>query len=209
MSRSGLLSRLLGREADEDNSGAYYSGEDIETRRSRRRRRGGLEEEGQQPRVFTVERVAEVITELPPGVPRESALLIVRKTLDAAGVNLSELDMSTRGQESKLSSEIELARNRQKEVREKTQEQVSSLEEEIRKAIEDCENIVAYEESKISHASATLEGVRRVRAFFELPKTEGEGSTGPDEQGTQQVRGAFDVEKAQISDTPPYPGGSS
>jgi hypothetical protein len=209
MSRSGLLSRLLGREADEDDSGGYYSGEEIETRRSKRRRRGGLEEEGQQSRVFTVERVAEVITELPPGVPRGSALLIVRKTLDAAGVNLSELDMSTRGQESKLSSEIELARNRQKEVREKTQEQVSSLEEEIRKAKEDCENIVSYEERKISHASATLEGVRRVRAFFELPKTEGEGSTGPDEQGTQQVRGAFDVERAQISDTPPYPGGSS
>ncbi len=207
MSRSGLLSRLLRREADEDDSGAYYSGEEIETRRSRRRR-GGLEEEGQQPRVFTVECLAEVITDLPPSVPRESALLIVRKTLDAAGIKLSELDMSTRGQESKVSSEIELARSRQKEVREKTQEQVSSLEEEIRKVKEVCENVVAYEERKISHASAILEGVRRVRAFLELPKTEGEGSTGPDEQGTQQVRGPFDVERAQISDTPLYPGGS-
>jgi hypothetical protein len=117
MRGSDLLSRLLGREADEDDSGAYYSGEEIEPRRSRRMRRsgGGLEMEGQQPRVFTVERVAEVITDLPPGVPRESGLLIVRKTLDAAGINLSELEMSTRGQESKLSSEINLARNRQEE----------------------------------------------------------------------------------------------
>jgi hypothetical protein len=48
-----------------------------------------------------------------------------------------------------------------------------------------------------------------VRAFFELPKTEGEGITGPAEQGTQQVRRPFDVERAQISDTPLYPGGSS
>jgi hypothetical protein len=213
MSRSGLLSRLLGREADEDDSGGYYSGEEIETRRSRRSSsrssRGGADEEEPPLRDLITERVAETIADLPAGVPQESALLIVRRTLAAAGVKLSELDMSTRGQESKLSSEIELARSRQVEVREKTQEEVSSLEEEIRKAKEDCENVVSYEERKISHASATLEGVRRVRAFFELPKTEGEGSTGPDEQGTQQVRGAFDVERAQISDTPPYPGGSS
>jgi hypothetical protein len=206
MSRGTFLSRLLGGDADENDSGAYYSGEEIETRRSRRRR--GELEEGQQPQVFTVERIAEVISDLPPGVPRGSALLIVRKTLDAAGTKLSELDMSTRAQESKLSSEIKLARSRQKEVREKTQEVVCSLEEEIKKAKEDCENVVAYEERKISHTSATLEGVRRVRAFFELPQTEGEGSTGPDEQGAQQVRGSFEVERAQHSDTPLYPGGS-
>jgi hypothetical protein len=208
MSSSGLLSRILGRAADEDDSGAYYSGEEIETRRSRRSRRRGLEEEGQQPQVFTVERVAEVISDLPPGVPRGSALLIVRKTLDAAGVKLSELDASTRAQESKLSSEIELARSRQKEVREKTQEEVRSLEEEIRKAKEACDSVVTYEERKISHASATLEQVRRVRAFFELPQTEGEEISGPDEQGTQQMRGPLDVERAQISDTPLHPGGS-
>ena len=58
------------------------------------------------------------------------------------------------------------ARKRQEEVRQKTQEQVRSLEEEIKKAKEDCEGIVSYEEEKISRAWATLEGVRRVRAFF-------------------------------------------
>jgi hypothetical protein len=90
-------------------------------------------------------------------------------------------------QESRLSCEIELARSCQKEVQEKTQEQVRSLEEEIRKAKEACSDIVSYEEEKISRAWATLEGVRRVRAFFELPETEGEEDTGPAEQGTQQV----------------------
>jgi hypothetical protein len=43
---------------------------------------------------------------------------------------------------------------------------VRSLEEEIRKARDACEDIVSYEEKKISRAWATLEGVRRVRAFF-------------------------------------------
>ena len=100
--------------------------------------------------------------------------------------------------------------NRQKEVREKTQEQVRSLEEEIRKAKEACEDIVAYEERKISQASATLDQVRRMRAFLELPKTEGEGDTGlPAEEGTQQqVREPVNVNRAQISDTPLYRGGS-
>ena len=161
------------------------------------------------PRDFLVESVAEMIAELPPGVPQESAVLIVRRTLAAAGVKLSELDASTQVQESRLISEIGYARNRQAEVRQKTEEQVRSLEEEIRKANEACEDIVAYEERKISHASATLEGVRRVRAFFELPKTEGEEDTGlPAEEGTQQqVREPFDVDRAQISDTPLYRDG--
>jgi hypothetical protein len=214
MCADGFLSRMLGRDTDEYDSRAYHLSEEVEPRRSRRSRRSGsrgvADEEKPPPRDLITERVAETIADLPPGVPQESAVLIVRRTLAAAGVNLSELDASTQAQESKLNSEIGLARNRQKEVREKTQEQVSSLEEEIRKAKEDCENIVAYEESKISHVSATLEGVRRVRAFFELPKTEGEGDTGlPAEEGTQQqVREPVNVDRAQISDTPLYRGGS-
>jgi hypothetical protein len=209
MSADGFLSRMLGRDTDEYDSGAYYSSEEVETRRSRRSSssRGVPDEEKPPLRDLITERVAETIADLPAGVPQESAVLIVRRTLAAAGVKLSELDASTKAQESKLNSEIGLARNRQKEVREKTQEQVSSLEEEIRKAKEACENVVAYEEGKISHASATLEGVRRVRAFLELPRSEGEGSTGPDEQGTQQVRRPLDVERTHISDTPLYPGG--
>jgi hypothetical protein len=96
------------------------------------------------------------------------------------------------------------------EVREKTQEQVRSLEEEIRKAKEACEDIVSYEEEKIARASATLEGVRRVRAFFELHESEGEEDTGPLYQGTQQqvLEPAADADRTQISYTPLYtPGG--
>src|SRR5215207_8547244 len=217
MSAEGFLSRMLGRDTDDeyDDSGAYYSSEEVETRRSRRSssRRVPDEEEllppppPPPPRDFIVERLAETISDLPEEVPQESAVLIVRRTLAAAGVKLSELDVSTQAQESKLNSEIGLARNRQEEVREKTQEQVRSLEEEIRKAKEACEDIVSYEEEKISRAWATLEGVRRVRAFFELHESEAEEDTGPLYQGTQQVLEPADVDRAQISDTPLYPGG--
>src|SRR5918998_3658454 len=205
MSAEGFLSRMLGRDTDDeyDDSGAYYSSEEVETRRSRRSSsREVLDEEEPPPRDFITERVAETIADLPEGVPQESAVLIVRRTLAAAGVKLSELDASTQAQESKLNSEIGLAQNRQVEVREKTQEQVRSLEEEIRKATEACDDIVSYEERKISQAWATLEGVRRVRAFFELHETEGEENAGPLYRGTQQVLEPADVDRAQISDTP-------
>jgi hypothetical protein len=211
MSANSFLSRLFGGYANDDDS-RTYSAEEIETSSSRSRRRSRRvpdeEEVLPPPRDLIVERIAETIAELPAGVPQESAVLIVRMTLAAAGVKLSELDASTRAQESKLSSEIGLARNRQEEVREKTQEQVRSLEEETRKAKEACDDIVSYEERKISQASATLEGVRRVRAFFELHETKGEEDTGPLDRGTEQVLRPFDMERAQISDTPLHPGGS-
>src|SRR5215203_2065998 len=220
MSADSFLSRMLGRDTDEYDSEAYYSGEEVETRRSRRSRSRQVDDEEEllPPRDFIVERVAETIADLPEGVPQESAVLIVRRTLAAAGVKLSELDASTQAQESKLNSEIGLARNRQEEAREKTQEQVCSLEEEIRKAKEACEDIVSYEEEKISRAWATLEGVRQVRAFFELHKSEGEEDTGPLYRGTQQVLEPADVDRTQIlepadvdrtqiSDTPLHPPG--
>ena len=204
MSTNGFLSRLLGRDMVENDSEAYYSGEEEVGPRGGRWK--GEPEEGHRPLGHTIERVAETIADLPAAVPRESAVLIVRRTLEAAGVKLSELDASTRAQESKLSSEVGLARARQKEVSEKTQESVRSLEDEIRKAREACENIVLYEERKISGASATLRELRRVRTFFELPGAEVEDNAGPDEQGTQQqqqkVHEPFDLEQAQIFDTP-------
>jgi hypothetical protein len=191
MSAEGFFSRMLGRGTDEYDSGTYYSSEDVETRRSRRSRSSSSswavpdQEEPLPRRDFIAERVAETIAELPEGVPQQSAVLIVRRTLAAAGVKLSELDMSTREQESKLNSEIGLARRRQEEVREKTREQVRSLEEEIRKAKEACGDIVSYEEEKIARDSATLEGVRRVRAFFELHETDAEENNSLAEQGTR------------------------
>jgi ribosome-binding protein aMBF1 (putative translation factor) len=51
-------------------------------------------------------------------------------------VRVEELERSTRAREAKLSSEMELARSRQRELRERTDEVVRSLEEEIRRARE-------------------------------------------------------------------------
>src|SRR5215207_11148367 len=171
MSANGFLGGLLGRDAREDDDpGTHRPGEEIATTtRSSRRSgtRGAAPQEGhhqQQPRGLTVESLAGAIADLPPAVPRESAVLIVRKTLDAAGVRLSEVDASTRAQESRLTSEIGLVEDRREELREKTQETVRSLqeeirktqetvrslEEEVRKAREACDEVVAYEERKIS-----------------------------------------------------------
>jgi len=143
-----------------------------------------------------------MIDDLPSDVSQESAAYIVRRALVAAGIELSNFDRSIQAQVSNLSSEIELARDRQKEVQEKTEETVRSLEEEIRKAREGRDSIVAYEEKKISSASATLKEVRRVRAFFGLLETEGGENAGSPEQGIHilepsnvartQVRRRFD-----------------
>jgi hypothetical protein len=194
MSGGGFLSRLLGSDADEDDS-STYSAEETGTRRSWRR--GELEEE-QPPRGVSIQRIAETIAELPSSVPREHAVLIVRRTLAAADIKLSELDASTRAQESKLSSEIELARKQQKEVQEKTTETVRSLEEELRRTREARDGVIAYEEEKISRALATLKEVRRVRAFFDLPETEGEENTARIDHQGAQVLEAFDVGRTPL-----------
>src|ERR687886_1882341 len=186
MSQGRLLSRLLGRDEDDSMS---YSAEEIETRGSSKKEEPG---EGQQPRGFSIQRIAETIADLPSTVPREHAVLIVRRTLAAAGIKLSEIDVSTRALESELSSEIGLARNQQKNVREKTAETVRSLEEEIRKAQEACDGIVTYEEEKISRATAAVKEARRVRAFFDLPEMEGEKNTGRTDKGVQVLE-TFDV----------------
>ena len=204
---------FLGRDAHEDDDPGthHHFGEEIGTRRRRRFGTRGVapEERQQPPRGLTVERLAGAIADLPPDVPRESAVLIVRKTLDAAGVRLSEVDESTRAQESRLSHEIGLAEERRKELREKTRETVRSLEEEIRKATEACEDVVAYEERKISRDRALLGEVRRVRAFFELPETEGGEGAGPAGRGTQQIpnpSNAVEEGRRRISDSPSGPG---
>src|SRR5215207_2056865 len=217
MSANGFLGGLLGRGTREDDDpGTHHPGEEIATtttmRRSRRRSgtRGAAPQEGHhQPpqRGLTVESLAGAIADLPPAVPRESAVLIVRKTLDAAGIGLSEVDESTRAQESRLSSEIGLAEDRQEELREKTRETVRSLEGEIRKAREACDEVVAYEERKISRDRALLEEVRRVRAFFGLAEAEGEEGTGPAERGTRQIPEPSDVAgRGRTFDAPFGPG---
>ena len=203
MGANGFLGGLFGRDAHEDDLRTHHIGEGIATTRRRPGKRGAVPQEGhQQPRGLTVERLAGAIADLPSAVPRESAVFIVRKTLDAAGVRLSEIDASTRALESKLSSEIGLAENRHKEFWEKTQETVRSLQEEIRKAREACEDVVAYEERKLSRDRALLGEVRRVRDFFGLAEAEGEEDAGPAEQGTQQIHNPSDVGRRRISDAP-------
>lgn len=198
MSERNFFSRILGGGADEDET-RVYSAEEIGTRRPRTR--GGREAEEEQTLPgFTVERAAEIIDDLPPEVPRDSAVQIVRGTLKAAGINVEDLEKSTRARKSKFSSETELAQNRQKELREKTDEVVRSLEEEIRKARETCEVGIAEEEGLISRMSKSQENIERVRAFFGFPEVE-EEQVGDE----TRVMDSFDADKTQVMRRPDSP----
>jgi hypothetical protein len=195
MSVNSFLSRIFGKDTKEDKT-RIDSAEEIETRRSRR----GEPEEGRQRWGFTVERAAEMIDGLPSDVPRESAVRIVRGTLAVAGIEISELDRSIRARVSKLNSEIEFARNRQKELREKTDEVVRSLEEEIRKARETCEVGIAEEEGLISRMFKSQENIERVRAFFGFPEVE-EEKVGDE----TRVMDSFDADETQVMRRPDPP----
>jgi hypothetical protein len=184
-----ILQRLKAvvRRDDDVEESSTYSAEEVGTRRFKR---GGSEEERQPPQGFTVERierVAEMLDELPSDVSRESASHIVRATLTAAGIELSSFDRSTSERASKLSSEIEIARSRQKEFRERTEETVHALEEEIRKAREACEAALIEEKTKIARASAALKEVESVRAFFDFPKIAGDENIGLNDQVTHPL----------------------
>src|SRR3712207_1670273 len=159
--RQRFLSRMFsGIDADEGT--AVYSAEEVEL----------TAEETVEPRGFTVERAAEVIKNLPPEVPRLSAVRIVRGTLEAAGIDIADLATSTGARESKLNSEIELSQSRIQELREQTEEVIRSLELEIRKAREARDSGISEEERKIAGARSGLEDVGRVRDFFGLEDLE-------------------------------------
>ena len=208
MSERGFFSRILGGDTNEDET-RVFTAEEVGTRRSE----GGEEpdEEEQRPQGFTVERASEVIDDLPPDVPRESALRIVRGTLTAAGIKVEDLERSSRVRESKLNSEMDLARARQEEIRRGTEEVVRSLEEEIRKAREDRDTGIAQEEDRISRASAGIEGIKRVRAFFGFPEPEEERIAGPAEDPPMdetRVFESFDEDETQILRRSDLPGGA-
>jgi hypothetical protein len=208
MSEKGFFSRILGGDTNEDET-RVFSAEEVGTRRSEGREEP--DEEEQRPQGFTVERAAEVIDDLPPDVPRESALRIVRGTLTAAGIKVEDLDRSSRVRESKLNSEMDLARARQEEIRRGTEEVVRSLEEEIRKAREDRDTGIAQEEDRISRASAGIEGIKRVRAFFGFPEPEEERIAGPAEDPPMdetRVFESFDEDETQILRRSDLPGGA-
>jgi hypothetical protein len=89
---------------------------------------------------------------------------------------------------SELSSVVELARKRQEEFQEKTEATVRSLQEEIRKAREARDTILVEEERMISRASAALNEARRVRAFFDFPKTDEDENIALIDEATQPLR---------------------
>src|SRR5215213_7540106 len=154
MSEGGFFSRIFGGSAPEDET-RVFSPQELRRKESSqgepareepaREKPGREEPEEEQRGGFTVERAVGIIDDLPPDVPRESARRIVHGTLTAAGVRVEDLERSTRTREAKLDSEIERARSRQRELQERTDETVRSLEEEIRRAHEVRESGLAEE----------------------------------------------------------------
>ena len=124
------------------------------------------------PHGFTVERAAEVIENLPPEVPRLSAVRIVRGTLEAAGIDIGELESSTRARESRLNSEIDLSEGRIQQLKDETEQAIRNLEDEIRKAREARNFGVSEEERKIQAAETGLDNIDLVRDFFGQPQEE-------------------------------------
>jgi len=156
-----------------------------------------IEEPVAEPRGFTVEKAARVIDDLPPDVSPESALQIVRRTLEAAGVDLSDLERQSRARETKLNSEIAMARGRRENLNNRTAEVVGSLEEEIRKAQEARDTGVGEEEERISRARRGLGEARRVRAFFGFPEVEAELPEDENNDETQILEGPLVVRREE------------
>jgi len=162
-SRQSFLSRVFAGNAEGEGT-SVYSVEEVGTGASGRSAAESPEAQG-----FTVERAAEVIRNLPPEVPRPAAVRIVRGTLEAAGIDIAELESSTRARESRLNSEIDLSEGRIQQLKDETEEVIRSLEDEIRKAREARNFGVAEEERKIAAAESGLEDIDMVRDFFGLP----------------------------------------
>ena len=147
---------------------------------------------------FTVERAADIIKDLPPDVPRKSAVRIVRQTLVAAGIEIDELGRSTKMREAKLNSRVELSQRRIKDLREKTDEVVTSLEEQIRKAREARDSGVTEERRKMERARSSLEDVSLVREFFDI-RGEEPRAVEKDQSGDEtQVLEAQDIDQTQV-----------
>ena len=170
MNGNSLLSKIFGEDAEEDRS-SIVSAEAFGIRRSTTRNAPKV---GRQPWDFAVELVVETIDDLPSNVPRDSAVRIVRRTLAAAGIEVRDFNRCTWARMPQINSEIQLARRRDKEFKEKTEQDIRSLEEEIRKARENYQTIRAKEEEEISRASKELENLKRVRAFFGFSDMEGD-----------------------------------
>jgi hypothetical protein len=170
MNGNSLLSKIFGEDAEEDRT-SIVSAEAFGIRRSTTRSAPKVEGHAWD---FAVELVVETIDDLPSNVPRDSAVRIVKRTLAAAGIEVRDFNRCTWARMPQINSEIELARRRDKEFEEKTEQDIRSLEEEIRKAREDYQAIRAKEEEEISRASKELENLKRARAFLGFSDTEGD-----------------------------------
>src|SRR5215204_4086711 len=148
---------------------------------------------------FTVERAAEVRRNLPPEGPRPAAVRIVRGTLEAAGIDIAELESSTRARESRLNSEIDLSENRIQQLKDETEEVIRNLEDEIRKAREARNFGVSEEEGKISAAEAGLDNIDMVREFFGLPQEDDASPADPAAgEETQVMEGVDEEDDTQV-----------
>ena len=179
--RQSFFSRVFAG-STEDEGTAIYSSEEVGPGTS------GMGEQQGTSHGFTVERAAEVIKNLPPEVPRLSAVRIVRGTLEAAGIDIAELESSTRARESRLNSEIDLSEGRIQQLKEETEEVIRNLEDEIRKAREARNFGVSEEERKIRAAETGLDNIDLVRDFFGLPQEE-EAPADPAGEETQVMEG--------------------
>jgi hypothetical protein len=197
MNEDSFFSRILGRDADEDQT-SVDSTEAFETGRSRKR---STLEVGGHPWDFAVELVVDTIDDLPSNFPRDSAIRIVQRTLAAAGIEVRDFNKCTWARMPQINSEIELARRRDKEFKEKTEQDIRSLEEEIRKAREAYETIRAKEEEEISRASKELENIKRVRGFFGFSDMEGDEDVSPGGEAAE-VRGPLGIGSVQQGRVP-------
>jgi hypothetical protein len=185
--RQSFFSRVFAGNA-EDEGTSIYSSEEIGMP-------GTDESEGLTAHGFTVERAAEVIRNLPPEVPRPAAVRIVRGTLEAAGIDIAELESSTRARESKLNSEIDLSENRIQQFKDETEEVIRNLEDEIRKAREARDFGVSEEERKISAAETGLDNIDMVRDFFGLSQDAAADVPPAAGEETQVMEGVEDEEE--------------
>ena len=140
-----------------------------------------------------------MIKNLPPEVPRLSAVRIVRGTLEAAGIDIAELESSTRARESRLNSEIDLSEGRIQQLKDETEEVIRNLEDEIRKAREARNFGVSEEEHKIQAAETGLDNIDLVRDFFGLPQEEEPPADSAGEE-TQVLEGVEDEEEDVTED---------
>ena len=91
MNEDSFLMRMLGRDADKDET-AIGSAKAFGVRRPTNR---SVSEVGERQWDFVVKLVVETIDDLPSNIPRDSAVRIVKRTLAAAGIEVRDFNKRT------------------------------------------------------------------------------------------------------------------